>query len=309
MEVFHSLEQLPDFHGTVVTDGMFDGMHIGHQQILTKVVEEAKRYGLTSVLLTYWPHPRHVLTPDREKLKLLTTLEEKEEMAAGLGIDYLVVLEFNKEFSEKSHEWFLSEVLVNAFKTRRLIIGYDHRFGRDRIGDFAYLTSMGKQYGFDLLEISPQEIDEIAISSTKIRYALQHKLMEAATQFLGRPYIVTGIVGQGDQRGRTIGFPTANLQIDENKLLPADGVYATFALVDGDKYMAMTNVGFRPTVDGLVHKVEAHLLEFEGDLYGKRIQLQFISPIRDEQKFPSFDHLKSQLELDRTLTRRLLASA
>lgn len=307
MKLIHDLTQMPALVGAVVTDGMFDGVHLGHQQILQQVVGEAKKLGLPSVLLTYWPHPRHVLGLQADKLQILTTLEEKAELVERQGIDYMLVLAFTHSFSTQSHVLFVQEVLVEGLHTKKLIVGYDHRFGQNRLGDFTYLLSAGEQYGFDLQEISQQEVEQIAISSTKIRYALQHQLIETANQFLGRLYSIEGKVIEGDKRGRTIGYPTANLILEDgNKLVPGDGVYATWATVDSRRYKAMTNIGFRPTVDGKSHKIETHLLDFDGDLYGEKLKLEFVAPIRMEQKFAGLDELKSQLAIDEQTARAIL---
>ena len=307
MKLVHDLSQMPSLVGTVVTDGMFDGVHLGHQQILQQVAREGKKLGIPSVLVSYWPHPRHVLSDQEDKLMILTTLAEKAELIEKQGIDYMLVLPFTKEFSSQSHISFVQEVLVDGLHTKKLIVGYNHRFGQNRLGDFTYLQSAGDHYGFDLQEISQQEIEEIAISSTKIRYALQHQLVATANQFLGRLYSFVGRVEEGDKRGRTIGYPTANLILeDANKLVPGDGVYATWATVEGKRYQSMTNIGFRPTVDGKSHKIEAHLLDFEGDLYGKEVELEFAAPIREEQKFAGLEALKQQLGLDREIAYKLL---
>lgn len=308
MKLIHDLNEIPALSGSVVTDGMFDGVHMGHQRILKQVVNEAKEMGLPSVLLTYWPHPRHVLPEKGDRLRILTTLDEKAEIVARQGIDYMLVIPFNYAFSRISHEKFVREILSEKLQTRKIIIGYDHRFGLNRLGNVGYLKEVGKELGFDVVEIGKQEIEDIAISSTKIRYSLQHQLIETAAQFLGRNYSICGTVVKGDQRGRQLGFPTANLDVSEtSKLVPADGVYATWAIVNGQKFGSMTNIGFRPTVDGLHHKIESHLFDFEGDLYSKTLTLEFVSPIREEMKFAGLDALKEQLALDEKLSRMILA--
>lgn len=308
MKLIHDLTEIPALSGSVVTDGMFDGVHLGHQRILKQVVNEAKAMGLPSVLLTYWPHPRHVLPEKGERLKILTTLEEKAEIVARQGIDYMLVIPFNYAFSRISHEKFVKEILSEKLQTRKIIIGYDHRFGLNRLGNVGYLKEAGAELGFEVIEIGKQEIEDIAISSTKIRYSLQHHLIETAGQFLGRNYSLSGTVVKGDQRGRLLGYPTANLDVSEtSKLVPADGVYATWVVVDGQKYGSMTNIGFRPTVDGLHHKIESHLFDFEGDLYGRILTLEFVSPIREEMKFAGLDALKEQLALDEKTSRMILA--
>lgn len=306
MKVVRDLAELNDIYGSVVTDGMFDGMHLGHQGIIHKLVAEARAKQLPAILLTYWPHPRHVLPQSgNERLKLLTSIEEKTELAEGLGIDYMVILQFTPLFSQLSHEDFVRQILVNGLKTKQLIIGYDHRFGNKRGGDVQYLRHAGQQNGFSVMEIGQQEVEEIAVSSTKIRYALQHHKIETAATFLGRNYSLTGKVIHGDKRGRQIGFPTANLEVDFNKMLPADGVYATLTWRKGKSYPSMTNIGFRPTVDGKKHCIETHILDFDQDIYGETLKIEFVSLLRMEKRFNGVEALRAQLEQDRLDTRNL----
>lgn len=309
MKIIRDLAELSDISGSVVTDGMFDGMHAGHISILKRVVDEAKKANLPSIILTYWPHPRHILPHKGQPLRLLSTLEEKAEQAEMLGIDYVVVLNFTTLFSQISHEQFVKDILVDGLKTRKLIIGYDHRFGKNRMGDIGYLKEVGPTFGFTISEIGQQEVEEIAISSTKIRYALQHHKIETAATFLGRNYSITGTVVDGDKRGRNIGFPTANLSlIEPSKLIPADGVYATWAWLGKKRYASMTNIGFRPTVDGKKHTVETHILNFDQDIYGKNLTIEFVELLRMEQRFNNVDELKNQLEKDRLATKAILDS-
>jgi len=298
---------MPALIGSVVTDGMFDGVHLGHHQILQKVVQESRRLALPSVLLTYWPHPRHVLSPEQEKLQLLTSLDEKTELIAAQGIDYLLILSFSREFSQLTHQDFVKNILVEGLHTKKLIVGYDHRFGKNRLGDFEYLKLAGSTYGFEVREIGKQEVEQIAVSSTKIRYSIKNHLVESASHFLGRPYSLQGIVVEGDKKGRTIGFPTANIKPDdENKLIPADGVYATRAWLNNVPYSSMTNIGMRPTVNGKDHRIETHIIDFDENLYGKMIKLDFISPIREEMKFSGLTELKEQLGHDQEMALKLL---
>jgi len=307
MEVIYELGQMPALSGSVVTDGMFDGVHLGHHQILQKVVQESRKLGIPSVLLTYWPHPRHILSPNQEKLQILTSLNEKIELISSQGIEYLLVLGFTSKFSEMTHEELVKDILVEKLHTKKLIIGYDHRFGKDRLGDIEYLKTAGELYGFRIQQIGKQEVEQIAVSATKIRYALKNHLVESASHFLGRPYSLLGKVVEGDKRGRTIGFPTANLDPDDpNKLIPADGVYATRVWIENVPYSSMTNIGVRPTVDGKSHKIETHIIDFEGDLYGQIIKLEFISPIREEMKFSGLLELKEQLGHDQEMALKLL---
>lgn len=307
MKVIRDISDLSEISGSVVTDGMFDGMHLGHQGILRKVVAEAKSSSLPSVVLTYWPHPRHILPNGGERLKILSSLEEKAALAEEIGVDFMVVLNFTHLFSQLSHQEFVEQILVNGLKTRKLIIGYDHRFGHGRLGDLTYLNQVGPQFGFSVLEIGQQEVEEIAVSSTKIRYALGHQKIETAATFLGRFYNLKGKVVHGDKRGRQIGFPTANLELLElSKLVPADGVYATWADVGKNRYPAMTNIGFRPTVDGKKHCIETHILDFDKDIYDQILNLEFVQLLRMEKRFSGLDELKSQLEQDRLDTRNVL---
>lgn len=307
MILIRNLKDLPEIPGSVVTDGMFDGVHLGHRQILQQVVNRSREMQLPSVLLTYWPHPRHVLAGRDAKVSLLTSLEEKAELIADQGIDYMVVVPFTLDFSQMSHGRFVEEILVNGLNVRHLIVGYDHRFGQNRLGNIYSLKASGANFGFQITEIGKQEVEAIAVSSTKIRQALEHFQPETARQFLGRPYSIRGRVVEGDKRGRTIGFPTANLQADEpDKLIPANGVYASRCRIDGVWLDAMTNIGYRPTVDGSRHAVETHIFDFSGDLYGKSIDIAFYSALRREEKFEGLEALTAQLRMDRDNSRRIL---
>jgi riboflavin kinase/FMN adenylyltransferase len=244
------------------------------------------------------------------RIPLLTSLEEKARLVEEQGIDYMLVIAFSKDFSQMSHERFVREILAEGLNTRELVVGYDHRFGLNRLGDVSYLNQAGLEYGFTIVEIGKQEVDAITISSTKIRYALQNFLLDSARSFLGRPYSVLGTVVKGDQRGRTIGFPTANLQVDEPwKLIPADGVYATRTKVGDTWFPSMTNIGLRPTVDGRKHTLETHLIGFDNDLYGQCIEVAFWAPIRQEIRFSGLDALKEQLKADRQQSLFLLGES
>jgi riboflavin kinase/FMN adenylyltransferase len=307
MKRIEGIENFPELPGSIVTDGMFDGVHLGHQQIIQKLVQESKKYKVPSVLVTYWPHPRHVLSPKQEKLQLLTSLSEKADLMENLGLDFMLVLPFSVSFSKISHTAFVEDILVKKLHAQKLIVGYDHHFGKDRLGNMEYLRAAGLEFGFDVQQIGKQEVEDIGISSTKIRYALKNHLVETASHFLGRPYSLVGQVVHGDQKGRTIGFPTANIQPDySEKLIPADGVYATRIWMERVPFSAMTNIGFRPTVNGKTRRIETHLIDFEGDLYGKTLKLEFIAPIREEIKFASLEDLKTQLQFDQQMALKLL---
>ena len=294
---------LTDFHppkNPVVTSGTFDGLHLGHQKILNRLQELAKSKGGETVLLTYWPHPRLVLQPHNNNLRLLSTFSEKVSLLKEMGIDHLIILPFTEEFSQMSSEEFIGKILVDKIQTKTLVIGYDHRFGKNREGSFEYLQAHSNLFGFDVEEISRQDVDELGVSSTKIRNALTQGDIKTATKYLGRPYEISGLVVRGQQIGRSIGFPTANIKVeDQYKLLPKDGAYAVQVQVNGLRYKAMLNIGDRPTVEGDKKTIEAHLIDFHGDLYGLELAIYFEAFLREEKKFDSLEALKNQLMLDR----------
>lgn len=300
MKIYH---QLADFHPprySVVTSGTFDGVHLGHQKILGRLKELAERKQGETVLLTYWPHPRLILQPKDNNLRLLTTLTEKVKLLEELGVDHLIILPFTKELSQMSSEEFIREILVEKIQTKTLVIGYDHKFGKNREGSFEYLQSHSHLFGFDMEEISRQDVDDLAVSSTKIRTALAQGDISTASKYLGRPYFLSGQVVKGQQIGRSIGFPTANIHVVDNyKLLPRDGAYAVYAEVRNIRYKAILNIGDRPTVDGKKKTIEAHLIDFDGDVYGQELFIHFQEFLREEERFENLDALKNQLVIDR----------
>jgi len=251
MKIYEGLSQFENVPNPVVTSGTFDGVHLGHQKILQRIREIAKSINGETILLTFWPHPRLVLYPKEHNLRLLSTFEEKAKLLRQFGIDHLISIPFTREFSQLTSQEFIQSILVDKIKTKKLVIGYDHRFGKNREGSFEYLQQHSGEFGFDLEEISRQDVDEIGVSSTKIRNALESGDIITANNFLGRPYELNGLVIKGQQIGRSIGFPTANVHIPNSyKLIPKDGVYAVEASVNGSLYKAMLNIGNRPTVDG-----------------------------------------------------------
>jgi riboflavin kinase/FMN adenylyltransferase len=307
MKIYEGLGEFPILKNAVVTSGTFDGVHFGHQKILQRVLEIAERIDGETVLITFWPHPRLVLFPEEHKLRLLSTFEEKAKLLRELGIDHLISIPFTKEFSELSSQEFIENVLVNKIKCKKLVIGYDHRFGKNREGSFEYLQANHLKFGFELEEIPRQDVDDIGISSTKIRKALEAGDVTMALNYLGRPYELNGLVIKGQQIGRSIGFPTANIHIpNDYKLVPRDGVYAVQAAVNGNLYKAMLNIGNRPTVDGSKKTVEAHLFDFQGDLYDMQITIYFKAFLREERKFDGLEELKAQLKLDQVTAKKLL---
>jgi riboflavin kinase / FMN adenylyltransferase len=307
MKIYEGLAGFTPVRNAVVTSGTFDGVHLGHQKILNRIREIARTIQGETVLITFWPHPRLVLYPDEHNLRLLSTFEEKTKLLRQFGIDHMITIPFTQEFSQMSSQEFINKVLIESIETKKLVIGYDHRFGKNREGSFEYLKANSLTFGFELEEIPRQDVDEIGVSSTKIRRALESGDVITASNCLGRPYELNGIVIKGQQIGRSIGFPTANIHIpNDYKLIPKDGVYAVEASVDGSIYKAMLNIGNRPTVDGTKKTVEANLFDFQGDLYDRQITVYFREFLREERKFENLEALKSQLVLDQQAARSLL---
>lgn len=303
MKQYNSYKYINSAKPTILTLGTFDGVHKGHQSILNKVTQDATANGYESVVLTFFPHPRMVLQKDHN-IKLINTIEEKAQLLQELGIQHLILQEFTKEFANLSAEQFVEEVLVKHLNIKKIIIGYDHRFGKNRSADIHDLMDFGRKYKFDVEQISAQEINEVSISSTKIRKALEEGKIETANDYLGTPYFITGNVIKGKQLGRTIGFPTANIQLNEDyKLIPKIGAYIVSATIDGKLIKGMMNIGYNPTVNNQALSLEVHFLDFDKDIYNKKIQIHFHKYLRDEQKFPSLDALKQQLAKDLQATK------
>lgn len=291
---------------SVVTIGTFDGVHIGHKAILKRLIATAKKENLESVLLTFYPHPRNIVQ-SAGNLKLINTIEEKQKLLQKAGLDSLVIHPFTKEFSRLSAEEYVERILVNQLNAKKIIIGYDHRFGKNRTADIEDLKAFGKEMGFEVEEISAQEQNEVAVSSTKIRQALEDGNIKTANTYLGYPYFMTGTVQKGKKIGRQLNYPTANLHIDESiKLIPKIGVYITQTQINGQKYYGITSIGTNPTVGGETKTIETHVLDFKGDLYDKTLVLEFIKFIRDEEKFDSLDSLKEAIEADENFARNYL---
>lgn len=308
MKTHFHLADLPRFHRAVITIGSFDGVHRGHQQLLARIRRLAERRGGESVVITFDPHPRSVLQPDDDSLRLLTTTEEKASYCAAAGIDHLVVVPFDLPFSEQTPEAYIENFLVRYFHPERIVIGYDHRFGKDRKGDLAYLSHHGRHHGYEVIEISAQEVNDITVSSTKIREALLDGDVARAESLLGRPYELTGTVIEGQRIGRTIGFPTANLRPKNRlKLIPQNGIYAV--RVSGENLVAegMLYIGDRPSLeDGRGIVVELNIFDFDGDLYGQQLTVAFVEHLRGDLKLDGLDALKNQLVADEAAARNAL---
>ncbi|GAA0192281.1 bifunctional riboflavin kinase/FAD synthetase [Fulvivirga kasyanovii] len=307
MKIYHGIEDFKRLDYAVVTSGTFDGVHVGHQKILSRLKEIARKSNGETVLITFWPHPRFVLYPEQTDLKLLNTFEEKADLLREQGIDHLLRIPFTKEFSKLTSKEFIRNILINTIGTKKLVIGYDHRFGKNREGSFEHLKENASIYGFDVEEISRQDIDNVGVSSTKIRTALMEGDVTTGTELLGRPYSIRGRVVKGEKIGRILGFPTANLEVDsQHKLIPADGSYAVKVHHRNQELQGMLNIGFRPTVNGKTKTIEAHIFNFNEDIYGETISINFIRRIRDEIKFTDVEELKKQLASDKSLAIKIL---
>ncbi|MES2388438.1 MAG: bifunctional riboflavin kinase/FAD synthetase [Bacteroidota bacterium] len=309
MTVYYGTEQIQNNHNAVVTAGTFDGVHIGHCKILSRLREAADKIGGETVVITYHPHPRLVLPSEKPgQVKLLTTLEEKTELLHKEGIDKLVIIPFTLEFASKSSDAFVREILVDKIGTRLLVIGHDHKFGRNREGGFEYLRDNAGRYGFEVEEIPAQDIEEVTVSSTRIRHALENGNLETANEYLGRPYSLCGTVIHGKAEGRKLGYPTANLQLsDKNKLIPAEGVYACKADCNGEIYNALLSIGTNPVFGDNPQTIEAWLMDFDGDLYGKNLRLNLHTYLREQKKFESLEALIDAMKADEKRGREILS--
>lgn len=293
---------------TVLTVGTFDGVHEGHKVLVRAVVKKAKERSARSVIVTFDPHPRDIINPGSDGIELLSTLPERCELLADLGIDEMIVIPFDRDFSLLSSEEFVRDVIYNKIGVKEFIIGYDHQFGKDREGTIDTVRTLGEELGFTANIISRQEVENQTVSSTSIRKALQEKgNVDKASKFLGRYYILNGTVVHGDKRGGKIGFPTANIHTDQaKKIIPKKGVYAVWIRVDQEYYPAMMNIGMRPTFDGRDLTMEVHIFDFDKNIYGKEVQIQFVERLRGEQKFSGVDELKEQLKKDQSSAEKIL---
>lgn len=300
VKVYTNIEDFKSIPNPVVTTGTFDGVHLGHQKIISRLKEIAKTENGETVLLTFYPHPRMVLFPDDNELKMLNTQQEKIDLLEQYGIDHLIIYPFTKEFSRLTSVEFVRNILVNTIQTKRLVIGYNHHFGRNREGSFEHLKEYGPLYGFDVEEIPAKDIDSIEISSTKIRNALLSGDVKTANNYLGHNFSITGKVVGGKKLGRTIGYPTANIDInDKYKIIPADGVYAVNVIHDGKILEGMLNIGNNPTVEGKGRSIEVNIFNFDKEIYGDDATIIFIERLRDEVKFNGLEQLKEQLAKDK----------
>ncbi len=299
MNTFYNIEDFKKVPNAVVTIGTFDGVHRGHQEILRNMVNRAKEIGGESVVVTFYPHPRQVLSHD-SGIRFISTQEEKIAHLEALGIDNLIIIKFTKEFAAIPSEDFIKNYLVKNIHPAVLIIGYDHHFGKGRTGDFEMLYELGSQYHFKVEKIQEQDVDNVAVSSTKIRHYLENGDIKHANMLLGYEYSYIGKVVHGQQVGHKMGYPTANIEVaEEFQLIEKQGVYATFAEIGGRSYPAMTYIGKRPTMeDNRPQSIETHIISFDGTLYDKEIKIRFVDFVRDDKKFDNFEALKRQIGID-----------
>jgi riboflavin kinase/FMN adenylyltransferase len=302
VRIFKGIDELGAFKNSVVTIGTFDGAHKGHQKILSRLNDRAKETQGESILFTFYPHPRMIVFPENHNLKLLQTIDEKIESLASFGLDNLIIYPFTKEFSRLTAFEFVRDILVEKLKVKTLVIGYDHQFGRNREGDLEFLKETAKIFDFDVEEISAEEVQEVNVSSTKIRQSLNNGNIERANEFLGRPFLCTGKVVEGKRLGRELGFPTLNIEVNnEHKILPKDGVYAVNVQIKDEHLEGMMNIGQNPTVQKNTEqekKLEVHIFDFDKEVYGAEVKVFFQKFIRDEKTFSNLEELKSQLIQD-----------
>jgi len=306
LKEYESSSAYKNTRGSVVTIGTFDGVHLGHKALLNRLISTAQKEDLDSVLLTFFPHPRIVLQKDSD-LKLINTLSEKKQLLKNIGLHHLVVQPFTKEFSRLTALEYVRDILVNQLNAKKIIIGYDHRFGRNRTANIENLREYGLTYGFEVEEISAQELDEVAVSSTKIRKALELGDITTANSYLGYPFMLNGTVVEGKGIGRTLNFPTANIKVDTpHKLIPKKGVYLVQSKINEKLVYGLTSIGTNPTVGGTKTTIETFFMDIEANLYQRHLQLEFITHIRDEETFQSLEELTNAIKNDEVFARDFL---
>ena len=306
MKIYNSIDDFKPVKNAVVTIGTFDGVHLGHRKIIDGIKELARQSSGETVILTFFPHPRMILHPEDQSIKMITTMGEKAALLEGLGIDHLIITPFSRDFSNQSAEGYIRDVLVNKIGIKKIVIGYDHRFGKDRQGGLADLQSLAPVYGFDVVEIPEQDIHDVAISSTRIRQALLGNEIVLANEFLGYPFFISGKVVRGDQIGRQLGYPTANIMVEESyKLVPADGIFAVKVWVEGEQYKGMGYIGHRPTISGMTRNIEVNIFDFHQDIYTQPIRMEFLHFVRGDIKFEGLEQLKAQLGKDKEAVLKL----
>jgi len=324
LKIYNNLSDFKKLNNAIVTIGTFDGVHFGHQKIIKQLVQKAKADHGESVILTFFPHPRMIIDPENQDLKMINTIHEKAEILKGLGVDHLIITPFTRDFSNQLPEDYIKNTLVDNIGTKHIIIGYDHRFGKDRSGNLSILKAAGSHFGFTVEEIMEQDIHDVAVSSTKIRQALLAGDVSLANDYLGYPFSIFGRVIKGDKIGRTIGFPTANIFVEEiYKLIPGDGIYAVTVEVDSEvrslkseidisnllpstlspqTYKGMAYIGQRPTINGMTRNIEVNIFDFNREIYGQHIKMNFLKFLRHDVKFTGLEALTVQLQKDKEAT-------
>lgn len=322
MKIYNNLSDFKKLDNAIVTIGTFDGVHFGHQKIIKQLVQKAKADNGESVILTFFPHPRMIIDPENQDLKMINTINEKAEILKSLGVDHLIITPFTRDFSNQLPEDYIKNTLVNNIGTKHIIIGYDHRFGKDRSGNLSDLKAAGLHYGFSVEEIMEQDIHDVAVSSTKIRQALLAGDVSLANDYLGYPFSIFGRVIKGDKIGRTIGFPTANIFVEETyKLIPGDGIYAVTVEMESEvrspesdvlnpkpstlnlqPYKGMAYIGQRPTINGMTRNIEVNIFDFNQEIYGQDIKMNFLKFLRHDVKFTGLEALTVQLQKDKEAT-------
>ncbi|WP_285010766.1 bifunctional riboflavin kinase/FAD synthetase [Pedobacter faecalis] len=303
MKIYHQLSEFNKLSNAVVTIGTFDGVHYGHQKIVKQLCDKAKALRAESVILTFFPHPRLIIDPENQDLKMINTIQEKANILETLGVDHLIIIPFTRDFSNLSPEDYIRNILVDTIGVKHLIVGYDHRFGKDRQGGMKELEFYADLFGYSIEQIPEQDINDVAVSSTKIRKALLDGDVALAAKYLGYHFSLRGRVIKGDKIGRTIGFPTANIFIEETyKLIPSDGIYAVTVYLNESLFKGMAYIGQRPTINGMTRNIEVNIFDFEKEIYGQEITMNFMEFLRQDEKFTGLEALKLQLEKDKTAT-------
>jgi riboflavin kinase/FMN adenylyltransferase len=309
MKVHRDIDNLPAFRNAVVTIGTFDGVHMGHRQIIDKLKSAAKAINGETVIITFHPHPKKVVSSAILGIRLINTLDERIELLDQLGIDHLVVVPFTESFANQTAEDYIKNFLIDKFRPHTIIIGYDHRFGRERQGDFRLLEKKAAEYQYQLHEIPKHILENISISSTNIREAILHNDIDTANKLLGYEFFFSGVVVDGDKMGRKLGYPTANLKMmDEEKIIPGNGIYAVYVQTEGspEKKKGMMSIGFRPTVNGKYRVVEVNIIDFDKEIYGQKLKVFVKKFLRQEIKFDSLGDLVKQIDLDKIESLRVL---
>jgi riboflavin kinase/FMN adenylyltransferase len=307
MRVYRNVSELPDFRNGILTIGTFDGVHQGHQEIIHRINRLAADKDGESIIMTFHPHPRLVINPDDTTLKLINTLDEKIDLLERYGVNNLIIVPFSREFSQQPARMYVEDFLWKNIHPKVVVIGYDHRFGNNREGGIDLITEMGKELGFEVEEIEKQQVDNIDVSSTKVRTALMEGDIEQATHLLGHYFSFEGIVVKGEQRGRELGYPTANIEVgNRNKLIPATGIYAVKVYNSGTEFGGMMSIGYNPTFDGKEKTIEVNIFDFERTIYGEKIKVEMVAWLRPEAKFSSVEELVKQIQQDEIDSKKLL---